>query len=170
MTTVEAVSFALGAASILLGLLAIWLSIHFYTRDQALFVETQRTLGDIQYTARSVEHATEQVLGKAIDYLTNRPPTGEGAERLGDAVNREFARALRPSADGHAPTDLTPEALDELRRAVERIIAEHDERRRAQDTSDAFWTGTLSESRQALTALRGRDGGTGGDGQALTAL
>jgi hypothetical protein len=33
MTTVEAVSFALGAASILLGLLAIWLSIHFYTRD-----------------------------------------------------------------------------------------------------------------------------------------
>jgi len=66
MTIAEAVSFALGAASILLGVLAIWLSIHFYTRDQALFVETQRTLADIQHTARSVEHATELVLAKAI--------------------------------------------------------------------------------------------------------
>lgn len=178
MTMVEAVSFALGAASMVLGLLAIWLSIHFYTRDQALFVETQRTLGDIQYTARSVEHATEQVLAKAIDYLTNRPPTVEEQERLGDAVNRAFARAMRPPAGGHAPVDLTPEAVDELRRTVERIIAEYDEHRRAQDTSDAFWQNTVSESRAALSALRGRDGdseaagaspgrdgGTSGDGQ-----
>jgi hypothetical protein len=36
-----------GAASILLGLLAIWLSVHFYTRDQALFLErhAQRDAG-----------------------------------------------------------------------------------------------------------------------------
>ena len=33
---------------------------------------------DIQYTARSVDHATEQVLAKAIDYLTNCPLSGEG--------------------------------------------------------------------------------------------
>lgn len=165
MTMTEAVSFALGAASILLGLLAIGLSIHFYTRDQALFVETQRTLGDIQYTARSVEHATEQVLTKAIDYLTSRPPTGEGEERLGDAVNREIARALRTTADGHATADLTPEALEELRRAVERLVAEHEERRRVHDASDAFWKGTLSETQEALTALRAHDGETGGDEQ-----
>ena len=99
-------------ASILLGLLAVGLSIHFYTRDQALFVETHRTLGDIQYTARSVEHATEQVLTKAIDYLTSRPAPGEAEERLGDAVNREIARALRITADGDAAADLTPEALE----------------------------------------------------------
>jgi hypothetical protein len=109
-------------------------------------------------------------LTKAIDYLTSRPAPGEGEERLGDAVNREIARALRTTADGHAAANLTPEALEELRRDVERLVAEHEEHRRVQDASDAFWKGTLGESREALTALRGRDGGTGGDGQALGVL
>ena len=112
-----------------------------------------------------MEHATEQVLTKAIDYLTSRPAPGEGEERLGDAVNREIARALWTTADGHATANLTPEALEELRRAVERLVAEHEERRRVHDASDAFWKGTLNETQEALTALRAHDGETGGDEQ-----
>jgi hypothetical protein len=97
MTTVEAVSFALGAASILLGLLAIWLSVHFYTRDQALFVETQRTLADIQHTARSVEHATELVLARAIDYLAGRPSGAETgtAKRISNVPSGAVRSARR---------------------------------------------------------------------------
>jgi hypothetical protein len=154
MTTAEAVSFALGAASILLGLLAIWLSVHFYTRDQALFVETQRTLADIQRTARSVEHATEHVLARAIDYLAGRPAGVEPDDRLGEAVDREFARAVRSASSGGVAPQLTPQALEELRRAIEQIIAAHEERRREEDKQRAFWSGTLGETQEALAQLR----------------
>jgi hypothetical protein len=154
MTTVEAVSFALGAASILLGLLAIWLSVHFYTRDQALFVETQRTLADIQHTARSVEHATELVLARAIDYLAGRSGGAEREDRLGEAVDREFARAVRNVSGGGVATQLTPELLEELRRTIEQIIAAHQERHREEDEQRAFWSGTLSETQEALAELR----------------
>ena len=156
MTIAEAVSFALGAASILLGLLAIWLSIHFYTRDQALFVETQRTLADIQHTARSVEHATELVLAKAIDYLTRRATTGDDEARLGDAVNREFARTIGV-ASGRTAAEITPEALDDLRRAIERIIGAYAERREAQDQQRTFWSDAVTDTREALEELRAPD-------------
>ncbi len=156
MTVAEAVSFALGAASILLGLLAIWLSIHFYTRDQALFVETQRTLADIQHTARSVEHATELVLAKAIDYLTRRAAPGDDEARLGDAVDREFARALRATSAGTAP-EVTPDALNELRRAIEHLIGSYVERREAHDQQRAFWSGAVTDTREALEELRACD-------------
>jgi hypothetical protein len=158
MSIAEAVSFALGGTSILLGLLAIWLSIHFYTRDQALFVETQRTLADIQHTARSVEHATELVLAKAIDYLTNRAASGDEGARLGDAVNREFARTMQAASTGRgAEPEITPHALDELRRAIEHIIGAYAEQRAAQDQQRAFWSGTVTNTREALEELRACD-------------
>jgi hypothetical protein len=154
MTMVEAVSFALGAASMLLGLLAIWLSVHFYTRDQALFVETQRTLADIQHTARSVEHATELVLARAIDYLAGPSSRAEREDRLGEAVDREFARAVGNVSGGGVATQLTPEMLEELRRTIEQIIAAHEERQREEHKQRVFWSGALSETQEALAELR----------------
>jgi hypothetical protein len=126
----------------------------FYTRDQALFVETQRTLADIQHTARSVEHATELVLARAIDYLAGRPAGAEPEDQLGEAVNREFARAVRNVSDGGVAAQLAPEMLDELRCTIEQIIAAHQERHREEDKQHAFWRGTLSDTQEALAELR----------------
>jgi hypothetical protein len=94
------------------------------------------------------------VLARAIDYLAGRPSGAEREDRLGEAVDREFARAVRNVSGGGVATQLTPEMLEELRRTIEQIIAAHQERHREDDKQRAFWSGALSETQEALAELR----------------
>jgi hypothetical protein len=93
------------------------------------------------------------VLAHAIDYLTGRAGGAEPEDRLGEAVDREFARAVRNVSGGGVATQLTPEMLEELRRTIEQIIAAHEERHREEDKQRAFWRGTLSDTQEALAEL-----------------
>ena len=94
------------------------------------------------------------MLARAIDYLAGRPAGAEPEDQLGEAVDREFARAVRNVSRGGPTTQLTPEMLDELRRTIEQIIAAHQERHHEEDKQHAFWRGTLSDTQEALAQLR----------------
>ena len=94
-----------------------------------------------------------RVLARAIDYLAGRAGGAEPEDQLGEAVDREFARAVRNVSGRGMATQLTPEMLDELRCTIGQIIAAHEERHREEDKQRAFWRGTLSDTQEALAEL-----------------
>ena len=63
------VSLAAGIISIVLGSLAIWLSLYLYHRSNELLVQVIRALSEIAASTKSTENTTSQVTTRVIDVL-----------------------------------------------------------------------------------------------------
>jgi len=127
------ISFIAGLVSLVVGVLAMALSVLFYLKSNDLVLETTRTLGEIKQTTRSLEQSVGTIISRTIDYLTGGAPPSEGdlqkAASTADEVFERVRAELGDTEIGKKVEELEG-AFKELRGEYEARI-QNAERRRA---------------------------------------
>jgi len=89
------ISFIAGLVSLVVGVLAMALSILFYLKSNDLVLETTRTLGEIKQTTRSLEGSVGTIISRTIDYLTGGTPPPEGDLKRAEAAADEILERVK---------------------------------------------------------------------------
>lgn len=93
------IAFIAGMVSLIVGVLAMVLSILFYWKSNDLVLETTRTLGEIKQATRSLEQSVGTIISRTIDYLTGGIPPSAGELKAAGTADEIFERVKAELGD-----------------------------------------------------------------------
>lgn len=100
-------------ATIILGVIAIWLSLYFYRRSNEIFAAIFKALLDITASTKTTEATTTQVTSRVLDGLLSR------VTRTEEAATLKVSQAL-----GQAMPSATKEQLGSVQRELQKKLTE----------------------------------------------
>jgi len=127
------IAFIAGMVSLIVGVLAMILSVQFYLKSNDLVLETTRTLGEIRQTTMSLEESVRTIISRTIDYLMGGTVPSQANLKKATAMTEEMLERVKAESSGTELGKNVEELAEALKHMREEYAAsiQSAERRRA---------------------------------------
>lgn len=107
ITTIQIISLVGATTALILGVIAIWLSLYFYRRNDQLYDSMRETLSDIQASSRTTEVMSRDVLHPVIETILGmvRDSTTSRIDSIGQIFMQRTASKLESILGAQTPKE-----------------------------------------------------------------